>query len=344
MSIRSFTASLATGIAALALMTGAGLAQSDEPFRLIVTHLEPPLVPNSVMDLALELGYFEAEGVDVELVRVQQTPSAIAALQSGEGEMANIGVDALLQVIHNGATDFRAVTSPNKSLPFLIASKDDIATPADLAGRSFGVGRVGSLDHSLSTLVLDSLGVSIDDSEIVALGQPNVRGQALLAGQIDATTISIGVWSELPDTEGLHVLVDQAAYYDGAPVVNKVNAVTGDVLAERPEDVEAVIRALTRLSRDFSENPQMWVDAMADVRPDVERETLDLLADAFVGTWSVNGGMSAQELTFTADWLYETEDFADLEPLALEDWVDFGPLDAVLAELGTDDGADPADR
>jgi len=344
MSIRSFTASLATGIAALALMTGAGLAQSDEPFRLIVTHLEPPLVPNSVMDLALELGYFEAEGVDVELVRVQQTPSAIAALQSGEGEMANIGVDALLQVIHNGATDFRAVTSPNKSLPFLIASKDDIATPADLAGRSFGVGRVGSLDHSLSTLVLDSLGVSIDDSEIVALGQPNVRGQALLAGQIDATTISIGVWSELPDTEGLHVLVDQAAYYDGAPVVNKVNAVTGDVLAERPEDVEAVIRALTRLSRDFSENPQMWVDAMADVRPDVERETLDLLADAFVGTWSVNGGMSAKELTFTADWLYETEDFADLEPLALEDWVDFGPLDAVLAELGTDDGADPADR
>ena len=344
MSIRSLMTSLTGGIAALALMTGAGLAQSDEPFRLILTHLEPPLVPNSVMDLAAELGYFEAEGVNVELVRVQQTPSAIAALQSGEGEMANIGVDALLQVIHNGATDFRAVTSPNKSLPFLIASKDDIATPADLAGRSFGVGRVGSLDHSLSTLVLDSLGVSIDDSEIVALGQPNVRGQALLAGQIDATTISIGVWSELPDTEGLHVLVDQAAYYDGAPVVNKVNAVTGDVLAERPEDVEAVIRALTRLSRDFSENPQMWVDAMADVRPDVERETLDLLADAFVGTWSVNGGMSAKELTFTADWLYETEDFADLEPLALEDWVDFGPLDAVLAELGTDDGADPADR
>ena len=37
------------------------------PFRLILTHLEPPLVPNSVMDLALEKGYFEAEGVDVEL-------------------------------------------------------------------------------------------------------------------------------------------------------------------------------------------------------------------------------------------------------------------------------------
>ncbi|WP_417582810.1 ABC transporter substrate-binding protein [Pelagibacterium sp.] len=344
MTRKTMMLALAGSVASLALTTGAGLAQSSEPFRLIVTHLEAPLVPNSVMDLALQLGYFEAEGVDVELVRVQQTPSAIAALQSGDGEMANIGVDALLQVIHNGATDFRAVTSPNKSLPFLIASKQDIVAPADLAGRSFGVGRVGSLDHSLSTLVLSSQGVSIDDSEVVALGQPSVRAQALLAGQVDATTMSIGVWSELPDTEGLHVLIDQDAYYEGAPVVNKVNAVSGDVLAERADDVEAVIRALTKLSRDFAESPQMWVDAMTDARPDVSPDVLEMLADSFVGSWSVNGGMSVQELTFTSEWLYETEDFADIEPLALEEWVDFAPVDAVLADLGTDDTMDPADR
>jgi len=342
--LKSLLASLGGGIAVMTLMTGASLAQSDAPFRLIVTHLEAPLVPNSVMDLAVELGYFEAEGVNVELVRVQQTPSAIAALQSGEGEMANIGVDALLQVIHNGATDFRAVTSPNKSLPFLIASKEDIATPADLKGRSFGVGRVGSLDHSLSSKVLSSLGLSLDDSEVIAIGQPDVRGQALLAGQIDATTISIGVWSELPDTEGLHVLVDQDAYYEGAPVVNKVNAVSGDVLANRPEDVEAVIRALTKLSREFAADPQKWVDAMAKARPDVELDTLGLLSKAFVGSWSVNGGMSASELNFTADWLYDTPDFEGMEKLPLDQWVDFAPVDAVLAEIGTEDGMDPADR
>ena len=90
------------------LLTGGALAQSDAPFRLIVTHLEPPLVPNSVMDLAVTLGYFEREGVNVELVRVQQTPSALAALQSGDGEMANVGVDALLQAIAAGAQIGRA--------------------------------------------------------------------------------------------------------------------------------------------------------------------------------------------------------------------------------------------
>src|SRR5690606_25572146 len=133
-------------------------AAQQRPFRLIVTELETPLVPNSVMELALQLGYFEREGVNVQLVRVQLTPSAVTALVAGEGEMANISVDAVLQATAAGILDARAVTSPNKSLPFLIAARDAIATPANLEGRSFGIGSVGSLDHSLSTAVLANAG------------------------------------------------------------------------------------------------------------------------------------------------------------------------------------------
>ncbi len=326
------------------LLTGGALAQSDAPFRLIVTHLEPPLVPNSVMDLAVTLGYFEREGVNVELVRVQQTPSALAALQSGDGEMANVGVDALLQAIAAGAQDFRAVASPNKSLPFLIAAQQGITSVEALEGASFGVGRIGSLDHSLSSLVLSQLGGDLDKAQIVTLGQPNVRAQALLAGQIDATTMSIGTWSSLPDTSGLHVLVDQDAYYAAAPLVNKVNAVTGAVLAERPEDVEAVIRALIRISRDFAANPQLWVEAMADALPDAETGMLEDLAATFAASWSVNGGMSADELAYTSAWLHGTPEFAGLRAPPLAAWVDFGPVDAALDDLGVDAGMDPADR
>lgn len=328
----------------LGAFTTCALAQSDAPFRLIVTHLEPPLVPNSVMDLADALGYFDQEGVNVELVRVQQTPSALAALQAGEGEMANIGVDALLQAISAGATDLRAVASPNKALPFLIAARDNITTVENLAGASFGVGRIGSLDHSLSSLVLDSMGADIEQSRIVSLGQPNVRAQALAAGQIDATTMSIGTWLSLADTTGLHVLVDQDAYFAAAPLVNKVNAVPGKVLAERPDEVAAVIRALIRISRDFAADPQLWVDGMSEALPDADTAVLDALVTSFATSWSVNGGMSADELAYTADWLYGTEDFFAVPPLALEDWVSFAPVDAALASLGTADAMDPADR
>jgi NitT/TauT family transport system substrate-binding protein len=308
------------------------------PFRLILTHLEPPLVPNSVMDLALEKGYFEAEGVEVELVRVEQTPSALQALAAGEGEMANVGVDGLLLLVAQGANDLKAVTSPNKSLPYVIAAKDDIKTVADLAGRKFGVGRVGSLDHSLSMKVLAGEGLDTDSMETLAIGQPNVRAQSLVAGQIDATTMSIGVWMSIPDKTGYHLLIEQEPYYAAVPVINKVNVVTQKVLDERGAEVQGVIRALIKISRDFAADPNSWAAAMVPYAPNTDEAGLQALAATFADSWSVNGGMNKTDLQFTQDWLYSTEDFASVTPVTVDQWVDFGPVDAVLAEVGTVDG------
>ena len=342
MTIRK-TLMLFASTAAAALLIGTSLASAD-PFRLILTHLEPPLVPNSVMDLALEKGYFAAEGVEVELVRVEQTPSALQALSAGEGEMANVSVDGLLQLVAQGATDLKAVTSPNKSLPYVIAAKDDIKSIADLAGRAFGVGRVGSLDHSLSMKVLTAGGLDTSAMEVLAIGQPNVRAQALVAGQVDATTMSIGVWMSIPDKTGYHILIDQKPYYEAVPVVNKVNVVTQAVLDSRGEEVKAVIRALIKISRDFAKNPDAWAAAMVPYAPNTDEAGLKALAATFGESWSVNGGLSAAELGYTQDWLYTTEDFKGVAPVTLDQWVDFGPVDAVLSDLGTDASGDTPAR
>lgn len=325
-------------------LVAAPLAGTAEPFRLIVTHLEPPLVPNSVMDLAVELGYFAREGVEVELVRVDQTPLAVAALMSGAGDMANIGVDALLQLQVKGTTTLKAVTSPNKSLPFLIATKEQIAKPSDLLGHSFGVGRVGSLDYALSRQVLGAAGVSMDAMDVMTLGQPNLRAQALAAGQIDATTMSIGTWMSLPEKAGLHVLVAPDAYYAAAPVVNKVNVVTDATLADRRADVVAVVRALTLISRDFSANPDAWSTEIARYAPQMDAEALTTLGKSFAGGWSVNAGLSRADLQYTQDWVFATDDFKGASPVSLDAWVDFTVADEVLAQIGVDPGSDAPGR
>lgn len=325
-------------------LVAAPLAGTAEPFRLIVTHLEPPLVPNSVMDLAVELGYFAREGVEVELVRVDQTPLAVAALMSGAGDMANIGVDALLQLQVQGTTTLKAVTSPNKSLPFLIATKEQIAKPSDLLNHSFGVGRVGSLDYALSRQVLGAAGVSMDAMDVMTLGQPNLRAQALAAGQVDATTMSIGTWMSLPDKAGLHVLVAPDAYYAAAPVVNKVNVVTDATLADRRADVVAVVRALTLISRDFSANPDAWSTEIARYAPQMDAEALTTLGQSFAGGWSVNAGLSRADLQYTQDWVFATDDFKGASPVSLDAWVDFTVADEVLAQIGVDPGSDAPGR
>jgi NitT/TauT family transport system substrate-binding protein len=324
----------AVAATALALAALAPFAAGAEPFRLITTDLNAQLVPNSVMDLAVDLGYFEREGVEVELVRVQQTPSAVAALQAGEGEMANISVDAALQLVARDQIKLKAVISPNKSLPFLIAGKEEITTLNDLAGRSFGVGRIGSLDHSLSTKVLEAKGVDVEELEFVNIGQPSVRAQALAAGLIDATTMSIGVWLSIPDKTGLAVLITADDYYAAAPVLNKVNVVPDAVLAARRDDVEAVVRALVKASRDFAAKPELWVDAMVTARPDVDRATLEELSRTFVGAWSVNGGLNRDEILATVDWNYSTPDFEGLRRVELDEWVDLGVIADVLDSEG----------
>ncbi len=130
---------------------------------------------------------------------MQQTPSAVAALRSGQGDMANIALDTALQLVGRDQMKLKGVVSPDKALPFMIAGKKTIAAVKDLNGKVFGVARVGSADYALSRVVLAKLGVDVDSLRYLAVGQPPVRAQALAAGQIDATTISIGVWLSMPD-------------------------------------------------------------------------------------------------------------------------------------------------
>lgn len=324
----------------LTLLGAFQIAPANAALKVITTDLQPQLVVNSVMDMADQLGYFKKEGVDVELVRVQATPSAVAALQSGEGDMANISTDSALQLVARNQLPIKAVMTPMKSLPYTIVTKTVIGSVKDIEDKSFGVARVGSLDYSLSVNVLRSMGANIDKINFVSIGQPDVRAKAITAGQIDSTSVSIGVWMSIPDKNGLKVLVDQDAFYKAAPVISKVNVVTDKVLQGKRADVEAFMRAIMRASRDFAKNPKLWVDAMVKARPDVDRGDLEKLAEAFKGQWSVNGGLNRKELEFTVDWTYQSPDFKDLKKPAIADWVDFGPLDAALKAIGTDPSAD----
>lgn len=324
-----------------ALAAAATLPAWAEPFRLIVSDAETPLVPNSVMELALQEGYFERAGVEVEFVRVEQSPMVMAALRSGEGEMANVSLDTLLQAVASGAKDLKGVMSPNKALPYLIAGRET-GSVADLAGKRFGIGRVGSVDHLLSMRVLAAAGVDVTSLELVALGQPQARAQAMLAGQIDATTMGIGSFTAIDGEAGISVLVEPDAYYKAAPILSKLNVVRADVLETRGAEVQAVIEALTLASRDFQADPAKWVTAMQKARPDVDVKDLEMLATAFAGSWTVNGGMSPGELRAAQDWLHESEDFAGMEKAPLEAFSDPAPLAAVLEKLGTSDKGDMA--
>ena len=266
-------------------------------------------------------------------MRVKATPAAVAALRSGQGDMANIGTDIALQLVARDQMQLRGVISPDKALPFLIVAKRDIATPKQLEGKVFGVGQIGSVDYVQSRMALAKLGVNIDSLKFLAVGQPMIRAQALAAGQIDATAVTIGTWLTLPSQDGLAVLLDQNIYYQAAPLVTKLNVVTADTAKNRHREVAAVVQAILAASRDFAKDPQIWVDAMVKARPDVKREQLEVLAKAYANSWQVGGGLDEKELEFTTDAFYRSEDFKDI-PKRVEprDWIDRGFIDGAAGK------------
>jgi NitT/TauT family transport system substrate-binding protein len=321
-----------SGLAASGL---AALPARAEPFQIIITEPETPLAPNSVIDLADRLGYYKKAGVDVQLIRVRATPSAVAALRSGQGDMANISLDIALQLIARGQMKLHGVISPDKALPFVVIGKKGLTSPKQLEGKIFGVGQIGSVDYVQTRNVLGNLGVNVDKIRYLAVGQPTVRAQSLMAGQIDATTITLGTWLTLPDRDKLDMVLDQEAYYQAAPFVTKLSVVTEETARKKQREVEAVVRATIVASRDFAEHPEMWVEGMMQARPDVPRAELEVLAKAYAHNWSVNGGLDERDLVATTDALYKSDDFKSL-PAKIEpsQWIDRSFIDTVLRELG----------
>jgi NitT/TauT family transport system substrate-binding protein len=313
-------------------------------FTFIVTEPATPLVPTSVIELAQQLGYFTREGVDVKLERVSGTPMAIAALSAGQGDMAEISVESLLKLTARGDSRFRAVSSPAKSLSYVIAARDTISSLPELSEKVFGIGQAGTLDDTLSRTVLRHTGVDPAALDMVSVGHPQLRLKALRAGKIDATTISYASWMTLPDKTGLHLLLSKDDYLRAAQVVAKVNVVGTDALRNKRGEVVKVSAALLKLARDFARDPERWAAAMANARPDVSRAELQGLARAYAGDWCVDGCFEQPELEATAQLFYGSPSFAQIRKPEVGEWTDFSVLREVLNTIGPARAAERAER
>ena len=309
-------------------------AQPPERLRLIVTHAAPPLVPNSVMDLADTLGFYQREALLVELVRVQSTPLAIVALKTGYGDLANVSLSGVLQLAAQRVMKIKAIMSPDKAIPFLIASQRHVSSLKALEGLSLGISGIGSLDYSMTRLVLASHGVDAERVRMVALGEPYVRALALSTKRIDATTMSVGVWNRFRDRPDLKVLLSAEDFFRAAPVLNKVIAVEEGRLAAKRVAIERFTAAIIKASRAFAADPNSWVMAMATARPDVPREELEALARSFASSWSVNGGLDRAQVAYSIEQIYREPDFRALRRVDADELLDTRPIASVLQQLG----------
>lgn len=303
-----------------------------------------PALPNSVNWLAKDLGFFKREGLDVEINEFQGTPLAIAAMVSGDVDVGNVATSDVIRMVATKGQRMRAIHSPDARLYFLIAAKDEIKSVSALQGKTFAVARLGSVDHSLSVIALKALGVNPANVTFVAIGTPSTRAQALAAGRVDATTMSIGTWVTVPKDAGAKILVDPNTYYETATVVEKVNAVTAKVLEEKPEQLRRFTAAIIKASRHFAENQDAWVDAMIKRRPDIDRKDAVNLWSNFKTSWAVNGLLNLDAYKKSAEFYYQSGTLDKVPKIEVNEWTETRFVDDVLKEIGVNSRFDPPGR
>src|SRR5437762_4921074 len=145
----------------------------------------PPALPESTLWLARDLGFYQKEGLDVEIIEATATPSVIAAMRSGEVDVGNINSEDVIRLSATKDLEMRTINSSNGRNFFMIVGKDSLGSVLELQGKSFAIARVGSQDHTLSAKVMAAKGLQPDAVNYVAVGAPNLRAQALVAGQLD---------------------------------------------------------------------------------------------------------------------------------------------------------------
>jgi NitT/TauT family transport system substrate-binding protein len=317
---------------------------SELKLRIGMGSAPAPALPNSVNWLAKDLGFYKREGLDVEIAEFQGTPLAIAAMVSGDVDVANVSTSDVIRMVATKGQTMRAIHSPDARLYFLIAAKEEIKTVNALQGRTFAVARIGSVDHSLSVIALKALGVNPANITFIAIGTPSTRAQALAAGRVDATTLSLATWVTVPKESGAKVLVDPNTYFETATVVEKVNAVTTKVMQEKPEHLRRFTAAIIKASRHFAENQEAWVEAITKRRPELDRQNVMNLWRNFKTAWAVNGLLNLDAYKKSAEFFYQSGTLEKVPKIEVGEWTETRFVDDVLREIGVYGKFDPPGR
>jgi NitT/TauT family transport system substrate-binding protein len=229
-------------------------------------------------------------------------------------------------------------------LYFLIAARDELKSVQALQGKSFAVARLGSVDHTQSMLTLKALGVNPSSLTVLAMGVPTTRAQALVAGRVDATAMSVGTWVSIQKEPGVKILVDHNTFFENATVVEKVNAATAKVIEEKPEQLRRFTAAIVKTARHFADNQEAWINAITKRRTKLDRKDAAILWNGFKSSWAVNGLMNLEQYKKTTEFYYQTASFEKVPRIDVNEWTDTRFLDDVLRELGVNPKIDTLGR
>ena len=163
------------------------------------------------LTISEQLGYFKAEGLDVE---ISDFAGGARALQAVVGGSADVCSGAFEHTINLQAKNqmFQAFVLQGRApqIAFGISSRNmpDYKSIADLRGKKIGVSAPGSSTNMMANLVLSRGGLKASDVSFIGVGTAAGALTALRSGQIDAISNTDPVMTMLEQKGDVKIISD----------------------------------------------------------------------------------------------------------------------------------------
>jgi NitT/TauT family transport system substrate-binding protein len=255
---------IALATALLALTAGPAWGQAKEKVTLLLnwyTYSE-----HAPFYLGKERGYFDQEGIDLEIQEGRGSGVTVQAVAAGTATFGYADVPTMMKAASKGApvtaVGVALQTSPMSVMGF---ADKNIRKPEDIKGKTVAVTPGDSMSQ-IWPLFLKKTNLKDSDFKQVA-GDAQTKLNAVMNGQAD---LLLGYVMDqaikLQDATQKQVYPIRFADY-GVNMVSSGIIVQKDYLKNKPDVVRRFLRAATRSLEESAKNPEAAVDAMLKAQP-----------------------------------------------------------------------------
>lgn len=244
-------------------------------------------------------GYFEKHGLDVQLQPVQGTSAAIQSLLGGATTLTRASTVDVFPPMEDGQPIRAVGTMAYKSNLRMISVEDDpIESPADMEGKTIGMGSVGGTSEKLLDLTLDDAGIAADSVTRQAVPVTAATLEVVRQGQLDGYIVSLDT-SLAIGQQNDDAVVDHAGLGDAPDIQTWITTEANLQDEKKVAQIEAFLAAIQEAVQD-----------VIDDAPNDFANVLKTLRDS--GDWSFPA-LADDEVAADALEIYTTQTWVDAD-------------------------------
>ncbi|MBT9489017.1 MAG: ABC transporter substrate-binding protein [Rubrivivax sp.] len=249
--------SLILGTAAVLAAPAALRAQALEKAKATIAVGGKNLLYYLPLTIAEQLGYFKAEGLDINIVDFAGGARALQAVVGGSADVVSGAFEHTVNMQFKGQP-MRAFALQGRTPQIVLGvnpkTMAGYKTVADLKGKKIGVTAPGSSTNVMVNFILAKAGLKPADVSIIGVGAGNGAVAAMRAGQIDAISNLDPVITLLQRSGDLKIVSDTRVVTEsekvfGGPMPAGCFYAPQAFIDKHPNTVQALTNALVRANK-----------------------------------------------------------------------------------------------